>query len=450
MRTTNIFKPGFILAIAFFALACSSDDISPENHTHVATVRQKILKKNLAILLLEYQDISAENRAKFPTKSEMEKIIFDKNSPLKKYFDDMSYGQFTYSGDIFGYTTIAVDGMKDGKAAEGTIFLYTDIIRNVPNFDPNKYDAVILVPVNDAGLGQAFAQRTEELLINGKAFRKGWVYCPISVGKLHRDPNAPFSNTIEDKYRSGIPTGENSSEDFENGAFTDFELTFAHELIHNLGVDHAFSRTNGDKPAYEPEIPNNSTKDGYSLMYHEYGDQFDIVGLAAQGFSLNAVYRDFFGWYDNTNTLETINTKGTKTVTIFPINERNKKNAVEIRIPGKPAAPFYEENAFIFNSSLKNQGYFLEVRNAGAWDKALLNAELAGNLEGIMIHQTDGFTSYLLDASPSPNINFVGSNVPDLRDVVLKPNMTYENDDVKLYNVIKNGNGSFTVTVDIK
>ena len=37
----------------------------------------------------------------------------------------------------------------------------------------------------------------------------------------------------------------------------------------------------------------------------------------------------------------------------------------------------------------------------------------------------------------------------DLRNVVLKPGMTYENPEIKLSNVVSNADGSFSVDVDV-
>ena len=68
----------------------------------------------------------------------------------------------------------------------------------------------------------------------------------------------------------------------------------------------------------------------------------------------------------------------------------------------------------------------------------------------MFVKKTDGFSSWLLDMSPSENINFYGQTTPDIRDVVLKPNMVYSNDDVEITTLSKNADGSFTVEITIK
>ena len=52
--------------------------------------------------------------------------------------------------------------------------------------------------------------------------------------------------------------------------------------------------------------------------------------------------------------------------------------------------------------------------------------------------------------SPSPNINFYERYTPDIRDVVLKDGMTYENVEIKLSKVSSNGDGSFNIHILIK
>ena len=52
--------------------------------------------------------------------------------------------------------------------------------------------------------------------------------------------------------------------------------------------------------------------------------------------------------------------------------------------------------------------------------------------------------------TPSSNINFYGTVTPDLRDVVLKENQKYENDEIKITVISKNLNGSFDIEIVLK
>jgi hypothetical protein len=61
-----------------------------------------------------------------------------------------------------------------------------------------------------------------------------------------------------------------------------------------------------------------------------------------------------------------------------------------------------------------------------------------------------GTENLLLDMSPSNNINYYGDYLADIRDVVLKTGMSFENEDVIFENVVKNGDGSWTLDITIK
>ena len=119
---------------------------------------------------------------------------------------------------------------------------------------------------------------------------------------------------------------------------------------------------------------------------------------------------------------------------------------MEIRLPYQYSQPY------------KNRGYFLEVRSAASvWDSLLSLPQLIENNNGIMVNRIDVLTSHLLDMSPSPNLTFDSTIYPDhrdriypdLRDVVLKPGMTYANSELRLSNVRRNADGSFTVDIDV-
>ena len=231
--------------------------------------------------------------------------------------------------------------------------------------------------------------------------------------------------------------------------FTRFQRTFAHELLHTLrvGLGHANSRTNGGSFDYEPEVAGNELVPGYCLLNREYGNLYDVMGKAQYGVSLNSVFRDLLGWTNRGNRYS-IKGYGQHTVTIHPLNGSRGVRSIEIRIPydyGEPPAGH--------DDLRKNKGYFLEVRRGDdQWDNMLLHPELRGNNDGLMVLKTDGRgRPRLLDMSPSPNFPRThGRFVPDLRDVVLKPGMVYENDQVRLSHVVANGDGSFSIDVEVK
>lgn len=404
-----------------------------------------ITKKNLAVIVIDFPDTPKSTKDQyFPTVAALKDTIF--NGSIKKYLSDMSYGQFTLTGDVFGYFTHQNPGFVNGKVTELYDILKINTV-SIPGFDISRYDGVILISINDAGLAGGVSTG-DYIQINGISVFTDIVFVPINIGFQRRDPiNYPaISNNLIERQRYGIPIStDHSTEGTSPLSFSYFDRTFSHEFIHYLGIrTHADARTNGSSYDYEPEVSNNDCKcygTGSllgSLMHSDYGNKFDVMGKSEYGMSLNMAFRDYLGWTNSTNRYS-INNYGHYNATVFPLNNLNGIRTVEIRVP-------YQYG----DTNKKNQGYFLEVRSAGNnWDNMLLNPQLIGNNDGIMVVKTNGTTSELLDMSPSPNISFYGQIAADIRDVVLKPGMVYYNKEIKMSNVKKNADGSFSIDLDV-
>lgn len=411
-----------------------------------------ITNKHLAVIIIDFPDTPKSIKDNyFPSIAALRDTIF--NGSIKKYLTDMSYGQFTLTGDVFGYFTHQNPGFVNGQITKMTDILTINTI-NIPGFDINKYDGFAIVPINDVVLESAMYSNNE-FLINGNLVHKDFIYVPVRIGYWDRDPikNPDLNNTLKGLNGYNIPISDgNSIDDGNDGTngttkinYSQFNSTFSHELGHFLGLGrHANSRTNGTSYDYEPEITNNNClcygigSPLGSLLSREYGNYYDLMGMQQFGISLNMAFRDYFGWTNSTNRYS-IKDYGHFTTTIYPINYLNGIRTVEIRIPFQ-----YNE------TNKKNKGYFLEVKSGNyRWDRMLLHPQLQGNNDGIMVVKTDGFNSELLDMSPSPNISIYGIIDPDIRDVVIKPGMVYDNNEIRLSNIIKNADGSFKVDIDV-
>lgn len=403
-----------------------------------------ITNKHLAVIVIDFPDTPQSVKDKyFPSIVALRDTIF--NGRIKNYLTDMSYGQFTLTGDVFGYFTYQTPGFVNGRVTEMEDVMKINTI-NIPGLDINKYDGFLFVPIYDAGLAIGWGG-IPPFLLNGNLVNKPGFFVPINIGYWNRDfinyPN--IVNTLNELEWYGIPIStDNGIEGTSIINYSKFDRTFSHELFHFMHVGHATSRTNGTSYDYEPEVSNNNCKcysDSTlgSLLSLDYGNKFDIMGKSEYGMSLNMAFRDYFGWTDSNNRYS-IKNYGHFTITISPLNILNGIRAVEIRVPFK----YGNLNDF------KNKGYFLEVRAANdKWDKMLLNPQLQGNNDGIMVIKTDGVNSELLDMSPSPNISYYGQIVADIRDIVLKPGMVYNNKEIKLSNVKKNADGSFSIDIDV-
>lgn len=395
-----------------------------------------ISNAKIAVIPMDFIDTPDDIRAFFPTTNQLEDIITSEK--IKDYLSTVSYGLFDFEIEIFDFYHLPFPGVEEGILYGSEILSHNF---NIEGFDPTLYDYIMFVPVHDWRLAGG-AQNRWELTINGDNYPYGEInsiMVPIFIGNYGRDQSFEFQNSTVYKKQYSIPLGEESSEEGDIAyELSNFEQTFLHEFLHALGISsHSKSKTNGSKPDYETIDQSNG-----GLENRDYGDKFCIMGSGEYSLSLTSAYRDYLGWHNET-VRERVVDFGISEVNLYPINTRDQVAYIEVRIPNKVSE---------FSSiGYKNEGYFIEVRSENdPWDNFLTNQHLKENLEGVFVKKTDGFTSWLLDMSPSENINFYGQITADIRDVVLKPSMTYENDDIRITVISKNNDGSFTVEIEIK
>ncbi|CAL2089651.1 conserved protein of unknown function precursor containing a T9SS type A C-terminal secretion signal [Tenacibaculum sp. 190524A02b] len=394
---------------------------------------QKRTNYHIAVIPITYADVPLNFKEQFPTKNDWERIIF--HSKIQDTFRRLSNDNFTLTGDVFDYIT---SNSVYWNSATNTTIPFQEVLDNMsftlPNFDVEKYDEIVFLSCHDAALS-ASNVGSYSYTINGKTYSQGAMIMYYENGRSRRNTSGNLVNTLKSKKNYLIPTTGGGSE--EGKVFYDLsqtEATFCHELGHSMGIGaHANSRTNGNKYDYEPEVSNNR-----NFYDREYGNAYDIMGTHAFSSSMNGYFREVIGLLPYEN-IETVNEIGTKTVTIYPINSKASKRYVEVLLPFQRTFSQYKE-----------AGYGIEVRKVDAFDEMLKHPELKDNVEGVFVHKINGLANHLLDMSPSANINFSWGTYYDIRDVVLKPGEIYENNDVKLSNVKKNNDGSFTLDIEIK
>lgn len=395
-----------------------------------------VTNARIALIPIDFNDTESSIRENFPTKNELLTIVT--SDKIRDYFSTISYDIFEYEVEIFDYINLQQSGLVDGS-------IYGDEILNtpfeIPNLSPHEFDYLMFVPVHDYQLSGG-RQNKWALTINGISYSYGQInsiMVPILVGYPNRNTQFTFQNSTVYKKQYSIPLGStDSAEGDVIYDFSNFEQTFIHELIHALGIgSHSLSKTNGSSPDYEPIINSNN-----GLENKDYGDKFCVMGSGEYSVSLTATYRDFLGWH-NPVVREQLNDYGVYEVDLFPLNTKDNTAFIEIRIPNRISE---------FSSlGYKNEGYFIEVRSQNdPYDAFLSNTHLNGNLEGVFVRKTDGYSSWLLDMSPSENINYYNTITADIRDVVLKPDMIYENEDIRISVISKNQDGSFNIEVEIK
>lgn len=391
---------------------------------------------NIAVFLIDYQDIPSSIRSTWPTQLEWERTLF--HGKIQNYFKAISNDEFTITGKVIDYHTSNLEYWN--SANPNDLASPQQVVSSInfvsPGFVFEEYDMVVFLQSHDARLGSSnFGPYN--FTINGISYTNtSALYLSYQNGYWDRDSsNNGITNTLVRKKSYLIPLSSGGTE--ENPVWYDLsqsESTYCHEIGHALGIQaHANSRTNGSSYDYEPEIANNGT-----YFNKEYGNSFDIMGNHNYCTSLNGNYRNIIGLLPQKDIV-TVDKIGTETITINPINSNKNNRYLEVLLP------------FINDGhGYKNAGYGIEVRKVDELDTLLSHNEIKQNTEGVFVHKNNGLSNLLLDMSPSDNLTYSWGIYYDIRDVVLKPGMTYENDEIKLFNVIKNNDGSFTLSVQIK
>lgn len=398
--------------------------------THSIFGQLKSPNIKIAIFPVTFTDVPTQFRNQFPTKEKINSIIFNSDSNFQQYFKFISYNTLQITGDVFDYTLVDKTVWTPGANLPISSVLLQNVNLNAPaNFNIANYDYIVILIGHDAQLGQSIAYSSFDLQINGKNYLKPTIHQFFHIGYPQRDNNSyPFANSFTGKNEYLLPVSSNKYVTGETKhPLSSFEGTYIHEFIHIMGIfAHANSRTNNGYADYEPEQPNNS-----NFYNNEYGNKYDLVGTSS-GYTttLNGYFRRVLNLITD-DMLEIVNTSSTKKVTIQPLNGLQGKRLIAVYLP----------NGYI---------YTLEIRTDNKFDPFNSFDQLKGNLEGFFVYKNNGLQNLLLDMSPTPNGQFDFGSYYNINDVVLKPGMVYENSEVRFSNVIKNSDGSFTVTIQIK
>jgi hypothetical protein len=432
-----------LLPVRLFAQAQKGNDYEVIDHA------------NIAVFLIDFPDTKDSIRDLYPSAEEIRMELFDSTRMTQQYLKAMSYGKFKLAGDVFGPfrhqdpITADNDYQKDAYLTINSI--------KIPEFQYSKYTHFAFISFNDyiGWGGCAFAKSYVTVSINDEKYIiPDYFRMVIQVGYNERNKANFFINTFVEPYpfiidvpRAQHPDGEFYFQNYTG--MTYFNRGFLHEFIHTLHVwNHANSKTNSNHYSFEPEVSNNQ-----NFLNKEYGNGFDMMGSAFYSFSLNGGVRDLLGWTDNNNRIK-LDTYSKQRICLYPINRKEGYRICEIRLPNKYYTRDITKDVFNFpENGRKNMGYFLEVRETDIWDSTLSHPSINANASGIMLLETDGWSTFLLDASPSLNLGydyFPDWEIhPDLRNDVLEPGMIYKNSNVCFSNVEKHNDGSFSVDVEI-
>ena len=405
---------------------------------------------HVAVILVDYPDTPDSIKSHFPSPELVDSTLFDPTSVVQRYFDAMSYGKFTLTGKVFGFFTHQDSINEENDYQQNFIETITTV--EIEGFDPSAYDFTYWVSFNDYGSIPGGLAGVFSYTVNNVRYTDvPAVSMGTHIGYPQRDEQYSFYNIFETNIIFTVFVEQENPESNEGEIsfdsyteMTRFERTAMHEFIHALEVGtHANSRTNGERYEFEPEVANNE-----NYLNREYGNLLCIMGKSEYATSLNGGYRDLLGWTDDNNRIK-VDTMGKQTIRLYPINRNSGYRIGEVRIPYE-YSEVQPEDADYEMSGYKNHGYFLEVREVDEWDSTLVHPEVNSFTEGITLMKTVGYTTWLLDATPTPNFTYNWGNYPDFRDLTLKPGEIYDdNSHVRFDNVVAHDDGSFSVDVEI-
>lgn len=299
--------------------------------------------KHVAVILVNFQD----NTMQPFTTSEVASTYFTAPDSIKKFYEENSFGQWTLTGDVFGYYTIPMNQIPTGGCT-----------------DPVMYNVSALADAAATSAGVNLSTYDKKVYIFPKQLSCGWTGLGTMGG-----PRS-WLNVTSLSQMSG---------------------TGAHELGHNFNLHHASAyncvNSNGVRVSY---YGGTCVTGG---TQYEYGDYFDVMGKSTYRLHFNGFHKGVTAlngpnWYSSTNVL-TLNPQTTGgTYTIKPLGAPTT-GLQTIRIP----------------IGTTGQYYYLEFRQPYGVFENYTNSAVADGVNGILVHIAGDFSSTvqskLLDMTPA-------------------------------------------------
>jgi len=403
--------------------------------------RKPLTQWSTAFVRVAFSD---SDQTRLPTVGDLEDQLLGQDSRVSAYLNSVSYGQFELLGEFVADVTLDLPASVDGRAREweelGTLSL------DIPGFVESDYDAWAFVVVSDFGLGGSVSGllAPEAVVVNGgpvETLCKYWASF-AHVGYFAGDSAGAFQDTVNDTTAYVAVPGSDGLEVETETPLSPFERTFIHELIHTLEIQtHALSSTNGERMHNAEEVAGNG-----DYLWRDYGNRYDVMGTSEFSNGLTTLYRSLLGWIPEERS-STIGEPGVFDVTLEPLSSSEGIVTAEVRLPGR----YFQGDPFVAASSrTENEGYVFEVwptDDPYYWYPSL---GLPGGAGGVVIQRTDGYSSALLDASPSANYQYSWGAEADIADVALKPGAEFDDGVIKVSDVVVNAGGSVSFTVELR
>ncbi len=264
---------------------------------------------------------------------------------LNSYMYETSEGKLKINGKVFGWYTVNLSesDLCNGAWQKGYKAADNDI-------DYRQFDTLIVAfPRTNCpwgGLAQPAPSRTNT--------SEGWIYL----------------------YRASI----NGMDMLDNGAVS-------HEFGHILQLRHA------------NDLECDTTTLGKPCSTIEYGDQFDIMGLASSPYNghFNSINMEKLNWLNNDNIAVTSNSQSIK---IYPIEIPSKKVKF-VKVPINSNYSYYLEFRRPIGYDIDGYNFGMNIYNKDIYDGVMIrmNKVISPNSFG----QNSAANSQLLDMTPKSN-----------------------------------------------
>lgn len=361
--------------------------------------------KRLAVVLFNFQNKTSD----FWPKDEIKKWLFTDPASLNEYYKEVSYGNLSFSGDVFGPVTVPFSAEDDCGSVYVPSMAAKEMVK-ATGVDLDGYDYIAFdFPSYSSCWTGAWAD------IGGKYT---WFNEPLlSYDSVLPAKPSPYPGTTPVPYyppmtRSGLAI---------------------HEIGHNLGMYHANSFECKD-------LTGAATTIGLikKCTNMEYGDLFDVMGTHFfDPRHVNNYHKGQMGWLPENLTLTT---EASGDFKLHPIESSNFSGALSvnsyeaIRIPAGVYSGYSNSNVF----------YYLEYRKKipGVFDQF---EESDPVVQGVTIRlgfdYNTSSNSYLLDATPERYT---------INDSVIKIGQVYNDDTRGIKITVKNvdANGDLNIRID--
>ena len=256
---------------------------------------------------------------------EAKEIFFE--SGIKNFYNETSYGKFSFNGDVVGWITLQENSLDNPYPPLCNIPWDVDKIAKENNITLLNYDNVIV-----------YLNRACNDLWGGFG----------TLGKV----SSNFDGVDHNLSYAWISAPPEISSDLQD--FSLFESITSHELGHNIGAGHA-----NELDCSKGVVPN---QECVSL---EYSNAFDVMGAAAEewdfkfAWHFNAYFKELFGWLDDED-IRAIKNPGEYNITLKPIETQSGIRVVKI-----PADRIDKEGNIIYGA------YYIEYRRPIGYDSRI-------------------------------------------------------------------------------